>query len=174
MLADQRLGDEPMPMPAGRLLFRRPIISPGNTQSIGVIDNTNSRRDVWLPAREAAGLVGDESLPALDPRRYPMKVKDLRAFAASVLLDSGSSLTEPALMLRHAEKKTTEGHYAQAMQEQAHDRARRDGQIDRGASLPERLDALREAWVGAFPNVVPRLGMDWSNVTDLESRRRLI
>jgi hypothetical protein len=95
-------------------------------------------------------------------------------FAVSVLLDSGSSLTEPALMLRHAEEKTTERHYAQAMQEQARDRARRDGQIDRGASLPERLDALREAWVGAFPNVVPRLGMDWSNVTDLESRRRPI
>ena len=174
MLADQRLGDEPRPMPAGRLLFRRPIISPGNTHSIGVLANTNFRRDVWLPARQAAGLVGDESLPALDPRRYPMKVKDLRAFAASVLLDSGSSLTEAALMLRHADKKTTERHYARAMQERAHDRSRRDVQIDRGASLPERLGALWEAWVGAFPNVVPRLGMGWSTVTDLESRRRLV
>ena len=86
-----------------------------------------------------------------------------------MLLDTGSSLTEPALMLRHADKKTTERHYTQAMQERAHDRARRDGQIDRGASLPERLDALREVWVGVFPNVVPRLGMDWSNVRDLES-----
>jgi integrase len=172
VLADQRLRDEPMPMPAGRLLFRRPINSPGNTHSIGVLDNTNFRRDVWLPAREAAGLVGDDSLPALDPRRYPMKVKDLRAFAASVLLDSGSSLTEAALLLRHADKKTTERHYARAMQERAHDRARRDVQIDRGASLPERLDALWEAWVQAFPNVIPRVGMDWGNVTDIDSRRR--
>lgn len=172
ILADQRLRDEPMPMPAGRLLFRRPIISPGYTHSIGVLDNTNFRRDVWLPAREAAGLVGDESLPALDPRRYPVKVKDLRAFAASVLLDSGSSLTEAALLLRHADKKTTERHYARAMQERAHDRARRDVQIDRGASLPERLDALWEAWVGAFPDVIPRLGMQWGNVVLLRNRRR--
>lgn len=171
ILANQRLREEPLPMPAGRLLFRKPTISPGNTHSIGVLDNTNFRRDVWVPARAAAGLVGDESLPTLDPRRYPMKVKDLRAFAASVLLDSGSSLTEAALLLRHADKKTTERHYARAMQERSHDRARRAAQIDQGASLPERLDALWEAWVVAFPNVVSRLGMDWGNVTDLDSRR---
>ena len=48
------------------------------------------------------------------------------------------------------------------MQERAHDRARRDVQIDRGASLPERLDALWEAWVQAFPNV-----------TELDSHRWL-
>jgi hypothetical protein len=83
------------------------------------------------------------------------------------------SLTEAALLLRHADKRTTGRHYARAMQERAHDRARRDVQIDRGASLPERLDALWEAWVQAFPNVVPRLGMDWGNVTDLDSHRRL-
>lgn len=125
-LADQRLREEPMPMPAGRLLFRRPIISAAYTNSIGVLVNTNWRRDVWLTAREAAGLVWDGSLPALDPRQHPMKVKDLRAFAASVLLDSGSSLTEAALLLRHSDKKTTERHYARAMQERSHDRARRD------------------------------------------------
>jgi len=161
-------------MPAGRLLFRRPIISPGYTHSIGVLDNTNFRRDVWLPARQAAGLVGDESLPALDPRRYPMKVKDLRAFAASVLLDSGSSLTEAALLLRHADKKTTERHYARAMQERAHDRARREVQIDRGASLPERLDALWDAWAGAFPGVAHTLGIGGAsdNVIELNARRR--
>jgi len=114
-LADQRLVDQPMPMPAGRLLFRRSIYSPDNTQGIGVLDNTNFRRDVWVPARGAAGLVGDDSLPLLDPRRNPMKVKDLRAFAAWVLLDSGSSLNEAALLLRHSDKRTTERHYARAM-----------------------------------------------------------
>ena len=171
-LADQRLREPPLPMPAGRLLFRRPTFSSGHTHSIGVLDNTNFRRDVWIPAREAAGLTGDESLPALDPRRYPMKVKDLRAFAASVLLDSGSSLTEAALLLRHSDKRTTERHYARAMQERAHDRARRDVRVDQGASLPERLDALWEAWVTAFPSVLPRLGMDGSNLVDLDSRRR--
>ena len=45
-------------------------------------------------------------------------------------------------------------------------------QIDIGASLPERLDALWEAWVQAFPNVIPRLGMEWSNVTELDAQRR--
>jgi len=155
----------------GEPLFRRPIISAAHTNSIGVLDNTNWRRDVWLPAREAAGLVGDDSLPALDPRRYPMKVKDLRAFAASVLLDSGSSLTEAALLLRHSDKKTTERHCARAMQERAHDRARRDVQVDKGASIGERLDALWFAWVKAFPGVLPKLGMDVDNVVDLEARR---
>lgn len=46
VLADQRLRDEPMPMPAGRLLFRRPIISAAYTNSIGVLDNNNFHRDV--------------------------------------------------------------------------------------------------------------------------------
>ena len=64
-------------------------------------------------------------------------------------------------MLRHADKKTTERHYARAMQERARDRARRDVQIDRGASLPERLDALWEAWVQAFPNVTERDSHRW-------------
>ena len=63
--------------------------------------------------------------------------------------------------------------YARAMQDRAHDRARRDVQIDRGASLPERLDALWEAWVQAFPNVIPRLEMEWENVTERDSHRWL-
>lgn len=84
------------------------------------------------------------------------------------------ALTEAALLLRHADKETTERHYARAMQERAHDRGRRDVQIGRGASLPERLDALWEAWVQAFPDVIPRLGMEWGNVTDLNARRRRV
>lgn len=39
------------------------------------------------------------------------------------------------------------------------------------ASLPERLDALWEAWVDAVPSVLPRLEMDESNVIDLDARR---
>lgn len=166
-LADERLVDQPMPMPAGRLLFRRSIFTPGNTRSIGVLDNTNFRRDVWVPAREAAGLVGDESLPVLDPRRYPTKVKDLRAFAASVLLDSGSSLTEAALLLRHSDKRTTERHYARAMQERAHDRYRRAVSLDRSANLFERLDALWEAWSESFPSINRALGMEFNNLAEL-------
>jgi hypothetical protein len=45
-------------------------------------------------------------------------------------------------------------------------------QIDKGASLPDRLDALWEAWVQACPEMIPSLGMEWSNVTELETRRR--
>jgi len=47
-LTDQRVRDEPMP--AGRLLCRKPIISPAHTNSIGVLYNSNWRRDVLLPA----------------------------------------------------------------------------------------------------------------------------
>jgi hypothetical protein len=57
------------------------------------------------------------------------------------------------------------------MQERAHDQARRDVLIDKGASLGERLDALWFAWVQAFPEVIPRLGMDTDNIIDLETRR---
>lgn len=171
-LADRRLREAPMPMPAGRLLFRRPVTSYDGTHSVGVLDNTNFRRDVWAPAREAAGLTGDPSLPALDPRRNAIKVKDLRAFSASVLLDSGSSLTEAAVLLRHADKRTTERHYARAMEERAHDRARRAVTIDQAASLPERLDALWDAWVAAFPEVPARLGIDGKVVPMRQRRRR--
>ena len=57
------------------------------------------------------------------------------------------------------------------MQERSHDRARRAVQIDQSASLPERLDALWEAWVGAFPTVLACLGLDADNVIDLGARR---
>jgi|GEM_PF-891413 len=40
----------------------------------------------------------------------------------------------------------------------------------RVASLPERLDALGEAWVGAFPTVLAGLGLDADNVIDLGAR----
>jgi integrase len=167
MLADRRRESEPLAAPAGRLLFRRPTCVGDRTFGIGMLDNTNFRRDVWIPARKAARLDGDLALPPLDPRRLPIKVKDLRAFAASVLLDSGSSLTEAALLLRHATTKTTERHYARAMQERAHDRARREARIDPAASLPERLDALWQAWMETHPTVTPQLGMNWENVAEL-------
>lgn len=36
-------------------------------------------------------------------------------------------------------------------------------------SVDDRLDALWEAWVQASPEVIPRLGMDWGNVTEIDS-----
>ena len=41
------------------------------------------------------------------------------------------------------------------------------------ASLPERLAALWDAWVGAFPSIKESLGLDAGNVVDLEARRSL-
>lgn len=46
-------------------------------------------------------------------------------------------------------------------------------QGDRKESRPKRMDALWDAWVQSFPDVVPRLGMDWGNITDLDSHRRM-
>ena len=45
--------------------------------------------------------------------------------------------------------------------------------IDKGASLGERLDALWFAWVKAFPDVIPKVGMDADNVIDLDTRRQM-
>lgn len=78
-----------------------------------------------------------------------------------------------ALLLRHSDKRTTERHYARAMQERAHDGSRPAVRVDQSASLSERLDALWDAWVGAFPWVKESLGLDAGNVIDLEARRSL-
>ena len=69
-------------------------------------------------------------------------------------------------------EETTKRHYARVMQERADDRARRDVLVDKGASIAERLDALWEARVGAFPGVLPKPGMNADNVIVLEARRR--
>jgi hypothetical protein len=61
----------------------------------------SARGCIWRNQRK---LYSQYSLPALDPWRYPMKVKDLPAFAASVLLDSGSSQIEAVLLVRRSDK----------------------------------------------------------------------
>jgi hypothetical protein len=45
-------------------------------------------------------------------------------------------------------------------------------QVGKGASIEERLDVLWLAWVGAFPDVIPKLVMAGDNVIDVEVRRR--
>lgn len=101
-----------------------------------------------------------------------MEVKELRVLATSVLLDSGSSLTEAALLLRHSDKLTTERLYANAMLGHAHDRARREVHVDQGASIGERLDALWLAWVAVFPVVSAQLGMGGVNQVAVDVRHR--
>lgn len=68
-----------------------------------IIDHTDWSKRVWHPARAAAGLIGDPALPTLDPRRRALHIKDLRAYAASVVVDSGGTQYEAAALLRHAD-----------------------------------------------------------------------
>ena len=133
---------------AGRLVFRAPG---GRRGGIGAIDNTNWSRHVWYTARAAAGLTGDPGLPTLDPRRRPIKIKDLRATTASVLVDAGATRLEAAALLRHADPRTTDKHYSRALADRHHDPARAAIRLDTSLSLPDRLTALFQAWVASDP-----------------------
>lgn len=134
----------------GDLLFR-----PLKVRRLGIptmlVDHTDWSKRVWHPARAAAGLVGDLSLPQLDPRRRALHIKDLRAYAASVVVDSGGTQYEAAALLRHADVMTTNRYYARAQDERSHDPARARLRIDTDLTLPQRIDALWAAWAGAFP-----------------------
>lgn len=138
------------PSPAGNLLFRgarwqqRP-------DSIGMIGNRNWTRDVWIPARTRAHLTGDPTRPDLDPRRNPILIKDLRAFTASILHDSGATDLEASAMLRHRDTRTTERYYARAMSEKAHDPDRADLRTQTHLSLPARIESLWSIWAAKYP-----------------------
>jgi integrase len=173
-LADERMSDPPLPEPAGVLLFRHPNARLDGTNSIGSLDNSNFNDRQWTRARRAAGLDGDQTLPPLDPRRSAIKIKDLRAFAASVLLDTGASMTEAALLLRHSTTATTERHYARAMADKAHDSARRAVEVDKSLPLGDRLDALWGAWVALFPETRWSLGMESVSVPSAKPHLRLL
>lgn len=62
--------------------------------------------------------------PELDPRRNPLLNKDLRALAASVLVDAGATTLEASKLLRHKEYRTTLEHCARAQEEFAFDEDR--------------------------------------------------
>ncbi len=148
-----------LPAPAGRLLFRPERIAT-TRGGIHILDNTDWRRHVWIPTRKAANLDGDDSRAPLDPRRTPIKVKDLRAFTASVLVDAGASMTEAAVMLRHTNQRTTERHYARAMDERSQDPARMKLRVKPGLTLTERVEALWSAFAKGFPDAVESLGIE--------------
>ena len=57
------------------------------------------------------------------------------------------------------------------MEERAHDRARRAVTIDHATSLPERLDALWDAWIAAFPDLTARLATSDGNVIAMRRRQ---
>ena len=71
--------------PGGDLLFRPTRYGRGMKPTM-TIDHTDWSKRVWYPARNAAGLTGDLTLPELDPRRRALHIKDLRAYAASVVV----------------------------------------------------------------------------------------
>ena len=143
--------DGPASKVAGNLLFR---VRTPTEASIGVINNRNFTRDVWVPARVAAGLDGDPSLPITDPKRKAIKIKDLRATTASVLVDAGASRLDAAVQLRHADPRTTDKYYSRALGNKHHDPARAAIRKNTNLTLSQRLDALFEAWCKTDPEMV--------------------
>jgi integrase len=146
-LADTRHIDD---RPGGDLLFRPTRHGHGMKPTM-TIDHTDWSKRVWYPARIAAGLTGDPSLPELDPRRRALHIKDLRAYAASVVVDSGGTQYEAAALLRHSDVLTTNRYYARAQDEKSHDHARARIRIDMDLTLPQRIDALWNAWCQTHP-----------------------
>ena len=138
----ERLGGDTLFRPTRTRFAGRPPV---------VINQSDWGRRVWRPAREAAGLTGDENLPVLDPRRRALQVKDLRAYAASVVVDSGGTQYEAATLLRHSDVHTTNKYYARAMDERSQDPARAKLRLDLSLTLDERIDALWTAWTQAYP-----------------------
>ncbi|MCF8527233.1 MAG: site-specific integrase [Candidatus Nanopelagicales bacterium] len=136
---------------AGDCLFR-PTRDRYASRTALIIDSNNWRRRVWYAARSAAKLDGDPSLSTLDPRRRAIKVKDLRAYAASVVVDSGGTQYEAAALLRHSTVATTNTYYARAQDERSQDPARARLRVDLNLSLAERIDLLWTAWTGAYPD----------------------
>ena len=127
--------------PGGDLLFRPTRYGRGMKPTM-TIDHTDWSKRVWYPARKAAGLTGDLTLPELDPRRRALHIKDLRAYAASVVVDSGGTQYEAAALLRHSDVMTTNRYYARAQDEKSHDHERARLRVDMDLTLPQSIDAL--------------------------------
>ena len=150
VLAEMQEAKGPCKAPFGALLFRGARWTPGGDYE-GLIDNRNWTRDVWRDARKAAGLVGDPTRSETEARRNAMQVKDLRAFAASVLVDAGATPLEASVLLRHQDSRTTERHYARAMSVEAHDPDRVSLRTKTDLTLPQRIEALWQLWAKKFP-----------------------
>lgn len=149
-LVEMRREQAECPHPAGSLLFRGARWEQ-STDRIGLINNRNWTRDVWVPARTKAKMTGDPTRPDLDPRRNAILIKDLRAFTASILHDSGATDLEASAMLRHRDTRTTERYYARAMSEKAHDTDRAELRVQTTLTLPGRIEALWAIWAHKYP-----------------------
>ena len=141
----------------GRDCLFRPTSDRYANKNALIIDSNNWRRRVWYAARTAAKLNADPSLSTLDPRPRTIKVEDLRAYAASVVVDSGGTQYEAAALLRHATVATTNTYYARAQDERSQDPARVKLRVDLNLSLAERIDLLWTAWTDAYPDETARI-----------------
>lgn len=100
---------------------------------------------VWQPARTAAGI--DD-----------LQVKDLRAYAASVIVDAGGTLSEAKELLRHASSVTTETHYTRARDIRADDTDRMSIRFaPEEMGLRTRMNRLFELWLDKYPATKARL-----------------
>lgn len=149
-LADSRPTTDDM---FGDLLFRPTRLGHGLRPTV-TIHHSDWTKRVWYPARRAAGLAGNPRLPELDPRRRAVKIKDLRAYAASVVVDSGGTMYEAAALLRHADVQTTNRYYARAQSEKSQDPVRAAFRTNLTLTLDERIDALWTAWFSAHADEV--------------------
>ena len=102
----------------------------------GIWTSTSWRDDVMLPAAKTTGL--------------PYRTKDMRAYAASALVDIGATQAEAQRLLGHASGDTTQKHYIRALDAKAHDPGRAALRMDATLTPIERLDALWDAWVTQF------------------------
>ena len=89
-------------------------------------------------------------LPAIAKSGRDYRTKDLRAYAASALVDIGATQAEAQLLLGHASADTTQKHYIRAHLASAHDPARMELRIDPSLTTHQRLDALWDAFVERF------------------------
>lgn len=103
---------------------------------VGVLSSSNFRQRVFVPAVEASGA---------DPK---FRVKDLRAFAGSTLVDAGATVVEVAGFLRH-DVRTSEKYY---LRPSPADPDRYKHRLEAGgATLTERLTSLYDVWLNRFP-----------------------
>lgn len=101
---------------------------------------------IWTPV-----LWRDQVMvPANDGRDPVIRTKDLRAYAASALVDVGATTYEAQRLLGHSTPATTRRHYIRAQAAAAHDPARMAIRLDTSLSSRDRLDSLWDAWTDRF------------------------
>ena len=115
-----------------------PAYAVGTRRGVGIWTPTLFADKVWNTSRESLGLTH--------------RLKDLRAYAASAIVDAGGTELEAQRLLGHRNPMTTRNHYLRAQDLAAHDPARAALRMDPRLSLKERLDALYSAWIDQHGN----------------------